>query len=268
MNGLIVNVALTGCVHYKCDNPALPVTPREVAADARRCRDAGATMFHLHARNRLGGLAWGVGVYRDYVQAVREAVPDCVIVASCSGRHNSDLSDRQEAIWAGPDMASLSLGSFNHKYDVNVNNPGTIRALAKEMLRYGVRPELEAFEIGHIAFADRLIQEGLLRPPYWFNLFFGNVGTLPAERGLLSLAVSMLPEEALWAGAGVGRFQFAVNRWAVEMGGHVRVGLEDNLWMDEARTEPATNPRLVERIVAYARSLGREPASAKEALGL
>jgi len=155
---------------------------------------------------------------------------------------------------------------------VIVNPPATIRSLALIMRERGVQPELECFDFGHIHYAHYLIShEGLLKPPFWFNLFLGNLGTAPATEWTLTNMVSILPPIAIWAGAGIGRYQYQVNRWAVEHGGQVRVGLEDSLWMDTEKQDPATNPRQVERIAAYARELGREPVSierAREILGM
>lgn len=168
-------------------------------------------------------------------------------------------------------MGSLTLGSYNAFDETITNHPSVIQSLVKAMNQHGVMPELEAFDFGHIAYAHHLIDKGLLTPPYWFNLFLGNLGTAPATEWTLTNMVETLPPIALWAGAGIGRYQYQVNQWAVEHGGQVRVGLEDSLWMDTKKEDPATNPRQVARIVEYARELGREPVSierAREILGM
>ena len=270
---LIVNVALTGCVHDKHTNPHLPVTPAGIAADARRCADQGASIFHLHARDVEGQPTMDRIPIQWTVDEVRKAVPGAIVCVSCSGRHDYELIGRTSGLYVEPrpDMGSLTLGSYNSFGDIIANHPPAIRGLAIIMQRQSVKPELECFDLGHIAYAHYLIDEGLLKPPYWFNLFMGNLGTAPALEWVLVNMVEMLPGQSIWAGAGIGRYQYQVNKWAVDHGGQVRVGLEDSLWMDSQKQDPATNRRLVERIVDYARERGREPVSierAREVLGM
>ena len=270
---LIINVALTGCVHYQSQNPALPVTPEEIGADARRCADEGASIFHLHARDNWGNPTTAHNRIQETVDAVRAAVPGAVVCVSCSGRHVNEYVMRSEGLLISPrpEMASLTLGSYNAFKETIVNNPSTIAALAWAMRTRGILPELECFELGHIFYAHHLITKDELQPPYWFNLFLGNQGTMAALRGMLVWMVGCLPAGALWAGAGIGRHQYEANKWAVEFGGQVRVGLEDSLWMDPDKEDRATNPRQVQRIVAYGQEWGREPTSierTREILGL
>lgn len=256
---LIVNVALTGCVH-PAGTPNLPVTPEEVGEDARRCADAGATMFHVHARDRRGNPTWRGGVYHWYVRAVREAVPGAVVVASCSGRHFRSLSERAASLGARPDMASLTVGSFNFRDGASVNEPTMMWALLDRMNEKGIRPEVEIFDLGHVYELRRLMEAGHISTPVYANLFLG--ACLPGEITMLGLLVNTLPEGVAWAGAGLGRHQWNANRWAATLGGHARVGLEDALWIDKG--ERATNAGQVERIVALGRSIGREPATVEE----
>jgi len=268
MDKLIINVALTGCVAHKADNPALPITPEEVAADARRCVDLGATIFHVHARDRFGNAVAGAAHYRRYVSAVREAVPGAVVCASLSGRVARDFEERASALYAGPDMGSLTIGSVDFEGGTAVNSRSTVRALARTMHSLGILPECELFDHAH---QQRLLLfhgEGIIPAKSWVNMIFGP--HLPCDTKFNVLAVGVLGTQfPNWAVGGVGDQQWQANRWAVEFGGHVRTGLEDNLKMD--RDAPATNPALVERVVEYARSLGREPATTaetREALGL
>ena len=270
---IIINAALTGCVHSVDDNRALPVTPRQIGDDARRCADLGASIFHLHARDVEGHPTMDRIPIQWTVDEVRKAVPGAIVCVSCSGRHDYELIGRTTGLYVEPrpDMGSLTLGSYNSFGDIIANHPPIIRGLAIIMQRRGVIPELECFDLGHINYAHYLIVEDLLEPPYWFNLFLGNLGTAPALEWVLVNMVEMLPGQAIWAGAGIGRFQYQVNKWAVDHGGQVRVGLEDSLWMDAAKEIQASNPRLVERIVGYARERGREPVSidrAREILGM
>jgi uncharacterized protein (DUF849 family) len=140
-----------------------------------------------------------------------------------------------------------------------------IEALATRMQERGIVPEIEVFDLGMLDYARYLIDRKVLRPPFYVNVLLGSRGTLAATPLNLALMMQALPQGATWAGAGIGRFQFPVNAMAVTMGGHVRVGLEDNLYMDAGKTQPATNAALVERIVALGRAAGREPASPDEA---
>jgi uncharacterized protein (DUF849 family) len=158
-------------------------------------------------------------------------------------------------------MASLTLGSLNFPKQASVNAPVTIQGLATRMRDRGIVPEWEVFDLGMLDYATYLRTKGLLGDPVYANLLLGSLGTLQATPFNLALAVERLPAGATWAAAGIGRHQFAINRLAIAMGGHVRVGLEDNLWWNDDRTELATNPRLVERLVMIARAMGREPAS-------
>lgn len=264
---LIINVALTGCVHKKEQNANLPVTPAEIAADARRCADEGASIFHLHARDAGGLPTMGHVPVQEVVDAVRGAVPGAIVCVSCSGRHDSEPISRTTGLYVEPrpEMGSLTLGSYNSFGQVIVNSPNTIRHLATIMKRRGIMPELECFDTGQIEYARVLMATGILDQPYWFNLFLGNLGTAPARASMLHTMQWMLPAGALWAGAGIGIYQYQVNQWAVDEGGQVRVGMEDSLWMDPNKMEPSTNPKQVMRIAAYARNRGREPVSIERA---
>lgn len=266
MDELIVNVALTGGVHHQRDNPALPVTPLEIAVDARCCADAGATMFHLHVRDDRGNPTWPAWYWQLLILAVRETVPGAVLVASCSGRHYPLFHERAAALHSPelPDLASLSVSSFNFRGEANVNNPAMVSALALRMAEKGVLPEVEVFDLGHAIRAREMVDAGEIPVQTWWNLFAGVVRTWH-----LDTLLSWVPTGALFAYAGLGRFQWLATKRSIEIGGHVRVGLEDSLWMDEG--DPATNPRMVERVVAYGREWGREPATfeqTREALGL
>lgn len=262
---LIVCLAPTGMVPTRADSPHVPFTPEEVAADVRRCRDAGAAIVHLHPRNDLGEPTQSPERAAELIAAVRAATPDIVINITTSGRRNPELAARAAVLDLDgpvrPEMASLTLGSLNFPKQVSVNDPATIQGLAERMRDRGIVPEWEVFDFGMLDYASYLRQRGLLGDPVYVNLLLGSLGTAAATPLNLALMVDRLPPGATWAGTGIGRYQFAVHRLAIAMGGHVRVGLEDNLWYDDARTELATNPRLVERVVRLGQAMGREPAS-------
>ncbi len=265
---LIINVALTGMVPTREQTPHVPLTPAEIAEEARRCRDAGAGIVHLHARDAEGRPTYRRSVYREILRAVRAKCPDIVLCASASGRIFTSFEERSEVLELtdpAPEMASLTLGSLNFANEPSVNSPKMIRDLALKMQERGIVPEWECFELGMIEYSHYLIRHGLLRPPHYCNILLGSLGTLSATPHNLSSAVAALPPGVTWAAAGVGRHQFAANSMAIAMGGHVRVGLEDNLWYDDARTRLASNAEFVERVVQIGRASGREPATPGEA---
>jgi uncharacterized protein (DUF849 family) len=265
---LIVNLAGTGMIPSKADNPAVPITPREIAEDCSRCHALGASLFHLHARDENGQPTWKPEIYREVVLRVRERCPDAVICVSTSGRTFKALEERAAVLDldgdAKPDMASLTLGSLNFPTQASINEPAMIKALAQRMAERGIVPELEVFDFGMLDYAKYLIERGVLRPPYHFNLLLGSLGTLSATPFHLSSLVMALPAGTTWAGAGIGRYQFFVNSLAIAMGGHVRVGLEDNLFLDTQKEKPASNPALVERLARLAEANGRAIAGPRE----
>ena len=164
-----------------------------------------------------------------------------------------------------PDFASLTLSSLNFNRQASVNSPQTIQDLARRMQERGIRPELEAFDLGMINYARYLIQKGLIRPPFYFNLILGNIACAQANMLSLGLMVKELPDGAIWSAGGVGDFQLSMNAMALVAGGGVRVGLEDNIWYDAGRTRLASNRDLIDRVLLIARALGREPFTHAEA---
>ena len=265
---LVINLAPTGMVPTVRQNASLPVTAEAIARDAADCRALGASIVHLHARDAEGLATWRPEVYREIILAVRRRAPDLVICVSTSGRTFAEFDQRAAVLDldgdARPEMASLTLGSMNFPTQASVNEPAMIERLAARMQERGIVPELEVFDLGMLDYARYLIDRAILRPPFYVNVLLGSRGTLAATPLNLALMAQALPEGATWAGAGIGRFQFPVNALAVTMGGHVRVGLEDNLFMDSAKRQPATNVALVRRLVDLARAAGREPATPDE----
>lgn len=266
MAPLIINAALTGMVPMPADNAAVPITVADIIADACRCADAGATVLHVHARDAAGQPTWRADIFRELIEGIRSARPGVLISASTSGRLWSEFEKRAAVLDCRPDFGSLTPGSLNFPSGASVNSPDLVVQLARRMQDRGVLPELEFFELGMIDFVrDYLIPKGIIRPPCYANLLLGSRGTTAASaRNLINL-VEALPPGTTWSATGVGRFQFEVQCQAIAMGGHVRAGLEDNLWMDVAKTDPATNPRLIERVVNVARSMGRAIASPTDA---
>jgi len=269
---LIINAAITGMVPMPADNASLPVTVGQIITEACRCADAGASIIHVHARGEDGTPTWRGDIYREMIEGIRSRCPELLVSGSTSGRLWSDFEKRSAVLDCRPDLASLTPGSLNFPTAASVNPPQIIRQLAAAMRERGVIPELEFFEIGMIDYVrDYLIPKGYLRAPYYANLLLGSLGTMAASARNLAHMVEALPAGTIWAAAGIGRFQFSINQMAIQMGGHVRVGLEDNLWMDTEKTDPATNVRLIERVVREAEAAGRpiaSPADTRRIIGL
>ncbi len=266
---LIINLAPTGMVPTRVQNASLPETPDQIAEDAERCRAAGASIIHLHARESDGSPTYRSDIYREIIAKVRGRAPDVIVCVSTSGRNFKTFEQRSEVLNldddVGPEMASLTLGSMNFPQQASVNEPAMIKKLADTMNERGIVPELEVFDLGMIDYAKYLIDRKILREPFYFNLLLGSLGTLAASAFNLAAAVMSLPAGSTWAGAGIGRFQFLMNSIAIPMGGNVRVGLEDNLLWDHETKEQATNLRLVERLARLANAAERKVATPDEA---
>ncbi len=264
MQPLIINAALTGMVPQKSHSPSVPISPEEIVADARRCVDAGATILHLHAREKDGSPTYREEVYAEIFQGVRERCPEVLISGSCSGRIHGEFWQRSQVLNLQPDLASLTLGSLNFPKQASVNAPDMVQRLALGMQERGIIPELEIFDLGMVDYARYLIDEGFIEPPFYANILLGSLGTLAATPDNLCTVVRALPSGTIWAAAGIGRFQFFVNSLAVTMGGHVRVGLEDAIYFDWRTKRLATNAGLIDRIVRLAHAAGREIATSDQ----
>jgi 3-keto-5-aminohexanoate cleavage enzyme len=262
-----VNVALTGMVARREHSPHVPLTVEEIVADGAECVARGATMLHVHARRADGSPAWERAAFREIVVGLRERCPGAILCVTTSGRDVGELDRRADVLslddGARPDMASLTLGSMNFRTQASVNPPDVIEGLARAMADRGIRPELEVFDTGMAYLAHELLHRGLVAPPLYANVLLGGPNSAPATAGALAALVAALPAGTTWGAAGIGAFQLPMNAIAIFMGGHVRTGLEDNLWLDGCRRRPATNRELVERVVALARIAGR-PIAAPE----
>lgn len=274
MDDLIINAAITGMVPTKKDTPHVPVSPEEIIADVRRCRDAGASIVHLHARDSDDLPTYRKDIYSQILNGVRKVCPDIILYVSTSGRVFKTFEQRSEVLELvdpAPEMASLTLGSMNFARNESVNSPDMIKALALKMAKRKITPEWECFDLGMVEYSHYLTSHEILRPPFYCNLLLGSLGTISATAFNLATMVRALPDGVTWAAAGIGRYQFSVNTLAITMGGHVRVGLEDNLWFDEQRSRLATNADLIDRLVGVARACGRSiasPQKARQIIGL
>ncbi len=272
---LIINLAPTGMVPTRAQSPHVPLSCDEIVADACAAIDAGAAMVHLHARDAEGAPSSDPELFRPIMEGIRARRPQAVLTVTTSGRNVADVEVRANVLrlqgQAQPDMASLTLGSMNFATQASVNAPATILRLAEVMREHGIKPELEVFDLGMVNFAKFMIGKGLLDPPYYFNILLGNLATAQLDLLHLATIVRELPDNSIWALAGLGRHQWGANALGCVVAHGVRTGLEDNLWLDDARSQLATNVALVQRVAQLARATGREiasPAEVRQRLGL
>ena len=266
---LIINAALTGIIPTKEQNPHVPLTPQEIAEDVKKVYDLGASIVHIHARDKDGNPFHKKEIYKEIIGRIREKCEDVIITVSTSGRRTKDLKDRMEVLELDgefkPDMASLTLGSMNFKEDCTMNPPESIILFLDSMRSSGIKPELEIFDTGMANYAKYLFKRGYLQGTYYCNLLLGSLGTMPATPRNLIHLTDELPEKLIWGATGVGRFAFEIQCLSIAIGGHVRVGIEDSIYMDRDTLELATNEKLVLRIRTVAEAMGREIATPKEA---
>ena len=269
---VIVTAALTGGVHGKETNPNLPETPEEIGRAAAAVEAAGASVVHLHARQENGERSFATERFQEIDDAVRRHADDVIIQHSTGGTGAPD-SERHRPLRTDPppEMASLDMGPLN-RYDhlTSENTRGLVDSLHAEMVDRGIKPELEVFNDGHLNEVHGLLERRDIADPVYATLIFGP-GTLsrPRPRNLLN-AVDNLPDGALFNTLGFGQHQLPFATMGVLFGGHVRVGLEDNVYYRQGELAES-NVQLVERVIRIAEELGRDvatPSQAREILGL
>lgn len=262
----IITVAITGSVPRKADNPAVPVTPSEQIESTHEAYEAGASLVHVHVRNTDESSSSDPELFARVQEGVRKHCPGMIIQFSTGGR-GRDQAARGKPLYLGPDMASLATGSVNFPNGVYENHPELVAALAEEMLERGIKPEVEVFDASMLYTARALVDRGLIAEPVHVQFVMGIAGALPARRKVLEFLVSELPEVlpgATWTAAGIARHQREVNRWAAELGGHLRTGLEDNIRYDKTRLA-SSNAELVGVAAEQCGEFGRRPATPAEA---
>ncbi len=268
---LIISAATTGSWPTKAQNPNVPTTPQEIARAAIECGEAGAAIVHVHVRDDEERVTCDPERYAQVRELVEHAGSDVIINMSTGGGAGSSGDDERLApVALAPEIASFDCGSLNFGERVFINSPAFLRELAKRMNEHGVKPEIECFEPGHIWNALRLIDEGLLEPPFWFQFVLGVRGGSPPDVKNLTHMVEMLPPGAHWSVCGIGRAQLPLGLVAMAMGGHVRTGLEDNIWYHKGELA-RSNAQLVERLARVAGELGRPlatPDQTRALLGL
>ncbi|HEY6727822.1 MAG TPA: 3-keto-5-aminohexanoate cleavage protein, partial [Polyangiaceae bacterium] len=254
----IISVAITGSVPQKADNPAVPISVSEQIESTHEAYEAGAALVHVHVRGDQGEPSSDPERFRAVQGGVQRHCPDMIIQFSTGGRGRA-LAERGSMLYLRPDMASLATGSVNFPNSVYENPPDFIELLANELRKYSVKPEIEIFDLAMLYNAQRLVAAGLVDAPLHVQFVLGLKNALPARRSVLDFMVRELAEVlpgASWTAAGVGRHQLTVNHWALELGGHCRTGLEDNVRFDERRLA-TSNAELVLRVRQLAEERGR-----------
>ena len=263
MERLIITAALTGAETTRRDNPNLPLTPEEIALAARECREAGAAVVHLHVREKDGSPTQDAAVFRHTIELIKSEC-DLIIQVSTGGAVGMSPATRLQPVFLKPEMATLSTGTVNFGDDVFFNSPEYIEEFARAMLEQGVKPEIEVFEVGMIENALRLLKKGLLKEPVHFDFVMGVPGAIPATIKNLLHLVESIPAGSTWMVAGMGRMELPLGTVATLLGGHVRVGFEDNVYFSKG-VLAENNAQLVERAARVARMHGREVAAPDEA---
>ncbi len=270
MQKLIITLAPTGNVPTKKMNPATPVTIDEIVEDVRICREAGASVAHLHVRDNDGNPTSDRALFKELLDQLDSNKIDIIKQVSTGARGGANNVEwRGQMLDLNAHMASLSTGSSNFPNAVNANSPDLINALAEKMYANNIKPEIEAFDMGMISNAIRLHKHGVLQGPLHFNLVMNVPGSIEGTPRNLMFMAESLPPGSTWTVSGIGRSQVTMLTMSILLGGHVRTGMEDVL--EYERRIPSTNLMLVQRVVRIAKELGRKiatPDEAKEILGI
>lgn len=262
----IITVAITGSVPTKKDSPAVPISVAEQVESSHAAYEAGAALVHVHVRNDDGTTTSDPERFGRFLAGIRKHCPDMIVQFSTGGRSGMG-KERGGMLHLRPEMASLTTGSVNFAKIIYENHPTLINDLAASMLANDIKPEIEIFDLAMLYNAAKLVADGLLKAPVHVQLVLGIPGALPADREVLEFELAqlqrMLPG-ATWTAAGIGRHQLTVNEWSLELGGHCRTGLEDNLRFDKERLA-TSNAELVKRVADLTTKFGRSVATPAEA---
>jgi 3-keto-5-aminohexanoate cleavage enzyme len=266
---LIITAAVVGAETMREHTPHVPYTPEEIAREAERCRQAGASMVHVHGRKDDGTPTQDRETFRQILDQIRDRC-DVLVQFSTGGAVGMSVEERIEALDLRPDMATLTTGTVNFGDEVFLNSLPMIRQIAQRLGEFGVAPEVEIFDTGMVDTALRLVKEELLEEPLHFDFVLGVPGGMGGRPENLEFLVDMIPAGSTWSVAGIGRHELPLAYKAVDMGGHVRVGLEDNIFIEKGVLAKGSY-ELVEKVADYARAQGREiatPEIARAILGL
>ncbi|GCD08641.1 MULTISPECIES: 3-keto-5-aminohexanoate cleavage protein [Clostridium] len=265
MGKLIITAAICGAEVTKEHNPNVPYTVEEIAVEAEKAYSAGASIIHLHVRKDDGTPTQDRERFKACMEAIKERCPDVIVQPSTGGAVGMSNAERLQPVDLKPEMATLDAGTCNFGGDdVFVNTENTIKEFGQKMMELSVKPEIEVFDKGMIDMAIRLQKKGFIKTPMHFNFVMGvNGGISATPRDLVFMAGS-IPAGSTYTVSGIGRSEFQMAAMAIIMGGHVRVGFEDNVYIEKG-IPAKSNAELVERVVRLAKELGREIASPKEA---
>ncbi len=262
----VITVAITGSQPRKADTPAIPVTPSEQIESTHEAFEAGAALVHIHVRGADESPSSDPELFARVQEGVRKHCPGMIIQFSTGGRGRTQ-EERGKALYLKPDMASLATGSVNFAKQIYENPPQLVESLAKTMFENNIKPEIEVFDVAMLYNAKALVDRGLLRAPVHVQWVLGIPNALPVRRQVVEFLVSELNDilpGSTWSAAGVARHQLEVNRWTLELGGHPRTGLEDNIKFDKTRLAKS-NAELVSRVAATCEEFDRRPATPQEA---
>ena len=265
----IISVAITGSLPKKRDNPAVPISVAEQVESTHEAFEAGATLVHLHVRKDDETPSSDVDRFASVLDGIRKHCPGMITQVSTGGRSGTGR-ERGAMLCLKPDMASLATGSVNFPTRVYENSPDLVEWLADEMRRFGVKPEVEAFDLSMIFQAVALQHDGRIEAPLHVQFVMGIKNAMPVDREVFEFYVKTLKRlapDATWTGAGIGRDQQTLARWSLELGGHCRTGLEDNVRLDKDTLAPS-NAALVRQIADLCGEYGRPVASAAQARAL
>ena len=261
-NALIITCPIVGAELSKEDYPYLPTTPDELAEAARGAVGAGASIIHLHVRDERGKPTQRVDVFEEVTEKIRQRC-ECILQYSTGGAVGTPLHERCAALKLRPEMASLSMGTMNFGSDIFENTEGTIRTISQAIEENGVMPELEIFDYGMMETTYRYLDKGFIPEKFHVGFVLGVPGGMSGEIRNLVLLQDRLSPGQTWTVAGMGKFQLPLSVHAIAMGGHVRVGIEDNIYYRKGELVKS-NAQLVERVVGIARVFDRPVATVKQ----
>ena len=271
MEKLIITAAICGAEVTKEQNPAVPYTVEEIVREAKSAVDAGAAIVHLHVREDDGTPTQSKARFKECIDAIYKVCPDVSLIPSTGGAVGMTAEERLQPTELFPEMATLDCGTCNFGDDVFENTMPMMRDFGKRMLENNIKPEYECFEMGHLDTVLNIAKKGQVPgAPMQFNFVLGVPGCTPATVSNLCWLVNAIPAGSTWTATGIGRHAFTLAAPAIAMGGNVRVGFEDNLYLERG-VLAKSNGELVEKVVRIAKELGRgiaTPAEAREILGL
>ena len=265
MEKLIITCAISGAEVTKNDNPYVPYTAKEMAIEAYLAAQAGASIIHLHVREDDGTPTQDVNRFQQVIKEIRKLCPKVIIQPSTGGAVGMSNDERLQPVSLKPEMCTLDCGSVNFGgNEVFINSENDIIYFAEKIYENNVLPELECFGKMHVDQVMRLYKKGLIKGHLHFSFVLGVPGGMTGEERDFHFLRESIPESATYSVAGIGRYEFSLAKLAIEHGGHVRVGLEDNLYLEKGKLAQG-NKELVEKVANMARSLGRDVASPDEA---